>query len=185
MQFKLSADLKKDSSGYIIKERDWFNGLSIDPGNSLADPRAVPPAAKAFAEKVKAGTQVTFQETIAIIDENYEYVPVTFTNGDLVSKPNENTGSAKIFSFGLMTRMDETATLNLFGEIYRNLDPNGSDHANIRNFKKNGWSRVSFANGLAIVSKLQAYDDTDSAMKTQSVISADSSWDTDSDSWIP
>ena len=32
--------------GYLIKPRDWFNGLSADPGDSLADPRAMPPVCK-------------------------------------------------------------------------------------------------------------------------------------------
>ena len=81
--------------------------------------------------------------------------------------------------------MDEAATLRLFGEIYRNMTPEGTDHPNIRNFKKYGWARVTFDTGLAIVSKLQAYDDTDSAMKTQSVISGGEMWDPNSDSWIP
>lgn len=182
---KLSADLLKDDKGYVIKSRDWFNGLSVDPGDSLADPRAVPPIAKDFAEKVKGGAEVTLKETLTLIDDNYEYVAVTFANGDIVNQPNENMGSAKVFSFGLMTQMDEKATLALFGEVYRNLDPNGTDHQNIRNFLKYGWSKVVFSNGLAIVSRLQAYDDTDAAMKTQSVISESSSWDTESDSWIP
>jgi len=84
-----------------------------------------------------------------------------------------------------MTRMDERATLRLFGEIYRNLSPEGTDHLNIRNFKKYGWAKVTFGSGLAIVSKLQAYDDTESALKTQSIIEAGDMWDADSDSWIP
>ena len=90
---KLNAELKKDNNGYIIKDRDWFNGLrftynvifnyrsnnfiiySVDPGNSLADPRAVPPEAKAFAEKIKSGelnSKITLKETLALIDELYE-----------------------------------------------------------------------------------------------------------------
>mmetsp|Transcript_19733 Transcript_19733/g.19842 ORF Transcript_19733/g.19842 Transcript_19733/m.19842 type:complete len:214 (+) Transcript_19733:106-747(+) len=182
---RLHADAPKDEYGYLIKERDWFNGLSVDPGNSLADPRAVPASAKEFAEKVKSGAEVTLKETLDMIDKNYEYVAVSFSNGDITNEPNENTGSAKIFSFGLMTRMDEKAVLSLFGEVYRNLDPNGSDHQNIRNFQKYGWSKIVFGNGLAIMSKLQAYDDTESAMGTQSVIEADSGWDVDSDSWMP
>ena len=32
--------------GYLIKPRDWFNGLSADPGDSLADSRAMPPVCK-------------------------------------------------------------------------------------------------------------------------------------------
>jgi hypothetical protein len=35
-----------DSQGYIVKPRDWFNGLSGDPGASLTDPRAVSPEMK-------------------------------------------------------------------------------------------------------------------------------------------
>ena len=42
------------------------------------------------------------------------------------------------------------------------------------------------SSGLAIVSKLQAYDDTESAMATQAVLEGKTDgWDADSDSWIP
>jgi hypothetical protein len=50
---------------------------------------------------------------------------------------------------------------------------------------KKGWTGVTFANGLAIASKLQAYTDTDSAFATQASIEGSSGWDADSDSWIP
>jgi hypothetical protein len=52
-----------------------FINISVDPGNSLADPRAVPPEAKAFAEKIKSGelsSKITLKETLALIDELYE-----------------------------------------------------------------------------------------------------------------
>jgi hypothetical protein len=112
---------QKDAQGYEIKDRSWFNGLSTDPGNSLADPRAVPPVVKEFAERVRAGAEVNFADVIKMLDEHYNYFAVSFTNGNIVNKANENTGSAKIFSFGLMTRMDEATTLRMFGEIYRDL----------------------------------------------------------------
>ena len=51
---------------------------------------------------------------------------------------------------------------------------------------KLGWGAVTFPTGLAIISKLQAYDDTDSAFATQSSIEGkENSWDNDSESWIP
>lgn len=84
-----------------------------------------------------------------------------------------------------MTRMNEEQTLRLFGEVYRNLTPSGTDHENIRNFVKNGWPGVTFESGLAIISKLQAYDDTDAALATQATIEGQSGWDINSDSWIP
>ena len=73
-----------------------------------------------------------------MIDKHYDYFEVPFSVGDLKSQPGENKGSAKIFSFGLMTQMNEEQTLKLFGEIYTGLDPNGVDHENIRNFMNYG-----------------------------------------------
>ena len=88
-----------DSQGYIIKPRDWFNGLSGDPGASLTDPRAVPPAMKEFAERIKNGGDVaTFAETISLIDANYDYFAVPFQVGDLKSGANENTVSRICYS---------------------------------------------------------------------------------------
>eukprot|EP01036_Dinobryon_divergens_P028116 gene28116-37011_t len=178
--------IQRDEQGYEIKPKDWFNGLSLDPGASLTDPRAVPTECREFVEKIKSGSIApTLQETIDLIDKHYNYFEVPFTCGDIVNKPNENTGSAKIFSFGLMTRLSVPQTLSLFGEVYRNLTPNGSDHFNIRNFQKFGWAGVTFSTGLAIISKLQAYDDTDTALATQALLEGKAEWDTDSDSWIP
>lgn len=183
----LSASKEYDSQGYLIKSGDWFNGLSTNPGDSLNDPRSVPPPAKEFAEKVKSGAEVTFQETMDIIDNHYTYFEVPFTNGEMVNEPNQNVGSSKIFSFALMTGMDEQATLRLFGEHYKSVleNPDGTDHANIRNFKKVGWTTVSFDRGLSIVSNLTAGDTTDDVMNTQVVIEGESEWDPMADSWMP
>lgn len=46
-----------------------------------------------------------------------------------------------------MTKMDEKATLRLFGEIYRDLKQEGTDHGNIRAFMKSGWAGVQFVTG--------------------------------------
>ena len=139
-----------------------------------------------FAEKVIAGTPVTFKETMDIIDMHYNYFEVPFSNGDLFSKPNENVGSAKIFSFGLLTRMDEKAVLGCFGEIARDLAPEGTDHMNIRNFMKTGWSGIKFEKGLAIASKSVSFDNTDDAIVSQgNLIEGDDELSFDSESWIP
>jgi hypothetical protein len=102
-----------------------------------------------------------------------------------VNPANANIKTAKILSFAFMNRLSEQDTLKLFGEVYKALSPTGTDHANLRNFIKYGWSRVIFDSGLPIVSKLQAYDDTDTALSTQSTIEGSATWDMDSDSWIP
>lgn len=184
-----SDNMQYDSQGYLIKPREWFAGLSLDPGASLTDPRAVPPQCKEYADNVRNGGKVkSFADTIKLIDENYEYFSVPFKCGDVNSPPNQNLGSAKILSFGLMTGLDVAATLRLYGEIYDSVlaTPGGTDHPIIRSFMKVGWQGVTFSTGLAIVSKLQAYDDTDSAFATQASIQGKGTgWDKDSDSWIP
>ena len=184
---ELKANLEYDDKGYLIKTREsgWFNGLSTNPGDSLNDPRSVPPPAKAFAEKVKRGEPVTFEESIALIDEHYVYIEVPFKNGALTNAAGENKGSAKILAFGLITNMSKEETLRMFGEIYTNLSPEGEDHMNIRNFIKNGFDGVVFDRGIPISSKLQSGDSTDSVMASQSINEGEGDWGMDSDSWIP
>ena len=69
--------VQKDENGYEVKPRDWFNGLSLDPGGSLTDPRAVPPEAREFAEAIKKGTiETTYQGTIDFLNKHYNYFEV-------------------------------------------------------------------------------------------------------------
>lgn len=180
-------ELQYNEQGYLIKTKEsgWFNGLSTNPGDSLSDPRSVPPECVAFADKVKSGAEVSFKEVIDLIDKHYFYFEVPFTNGDLVNEANTNVSSAKIFAFGLMTQMNEEQTLSMFGEHYRDLSPDGDDHMNIRTFKKLGWSGIAFERGLPISSKAQAGDETDEVFATQAVNEGEGDWAMNSDSWIP
>jgi hypothetical protein len=90
---------------------------------------------------------VEFAEVIAIIAENYAYTPVRFTNGSAVSEAGTNEGSCKIFAFARLHNLGEAQTLACFGKYYREdvlQHPDGSDHANIRNFMQTGWAGVQF-----------------------------------------
>jgi len=89
----------------------------------------------------------SFEATIAVIDQNYNFTPAEFINGDLSNSKNENNGSCKIFAFAHMHDLTETQTLHCFGDYYRKdvLDnPDKTDHQNIRNFIKTGWSGIKF-----------------------------------------
>lgn len=101
--------------------------------------------------RVKSGEPIEFEETIAVIDENYRYTPTRFTNGlgeaQVVSEPGTNIGSLKIFSFASENCLTEAETLQLFGKFYREdvlHHPEGTDHMNIRTFMKSGWSGIQF-----------------------------------------
>ena len=104
-----------------------------------------------FIEKIKNNEPVDFNETMAVISENYQYNPTEFRNGlnedCIVNKAGENEGSCKIFAFAKLHRLDQRQTLNLFGDYYRQdvlNDPHGSGHLNIRQFMKYGWAGIDF-----------------------------------------
>jgi len=99
----------------------------------------------------KSPDETEFDELIGIISEYYEYYPCAFSNGcgdETVYNPaGENEGSCRIFSFAMLHRLDENQTLNCFGEYYRRdvlQYPEKTDHANIRQFVKHGWSGIRF-----------------------------------------
>ena len=104
----------------------------------------------------RAPEEISFQLTMDAIEELYDVTPKPFSVGDVVSAPGQNGGSAKIFSFGAISKLDEQATLHCFGDYYRVdvlQNPNGDDHANIRAFMKGGWACVNFPEGLALEPK--------------------------------
>lgn len=92
--------------------------------------------------------QIQFADVIAVITDNYDYTPSDFSNGEVQNAAGTNEGSCKILAFAKLHHLSEQETLHLFGDYYRNdvlQHPDGSDHANIRNFMVTGWAGVSFA----------------------------------------
>lgn len=99
--------------------------------------------------------EITFAETIAVIEASYNFTPTAFENGLLHNAAGENSGSCKIFSFAELQKLSEEATLSCFGAYYREDvlgDPEGNNHQNIRNFMKSGWDGIAFY-GEALTSK--------------------------------
>lgn len=82
-----------------------------------------------------------FNDVIGFIDKFYLYSPKSFTNGMVHNDAGENEGSAKVFGFAKHHGLSQLDTLKLFGEYYIKVQetPNGTDHANIRNFLHWGW----------------------------------------------
>ena len=101
-----------------------------------------------FINKLKSDPKsISFQETIAVIDENYSFTTSTFSNGNQLNKAGENNGSCKIFAFAKLNRLDKLQTLSCFGSYYYQdvlQNPEGIDHQNIRNFMEFGWDGIQF-----------------------------------------
>jgi len=90
---------------------------------------------------------IEFNDVIAFVDSTFSFTPTAFTNGDVKNEANQNNGSCKLLALGQHLNLNKAQTLALFGRFYREdvLDnPNGSDHANIRNFMNTGHEGVAF-----------------------------------------
>jgi len=98
-----------------------------------------------------AADSVSFSQTMKTIESDYNYTPARFTNGKgetiAVNDAGTNEGSCKIFAFAQLNELDKELTLQCFGDYYRIdvlLNPEGNDHANIRNFMIHGWDGIQF-----------------------------------------
>ncbi len=102
-----------------------------------------------FLQKLKdSPDSIEFTDTMALIDELYEFTETEFKNGELLNKDGENSGSCKLFAFAQLHQLSKEQTLACFGAYYRDdvlKNPDAADHQNIRNFMKQAWSGISFS----------------------------------------
>jgi len=101
-----------------------------------------------FLEKLaQTPESIDFKDTMGTVEANYNFTPAAFKNGETTNDAGQNSGSCKLFAFAKLNGLSETETLACFGDYYR-IDvlkhPENTDHANIRNFIKYGWSGIAF-----------------------------------------
>ncbi|WP_174245304.1 HopJ type III effector protein [Pseudomonas mediterranea] len=89
----------------------------------------------------------TFAETLAFINDGYDYQPQPFTNGNVENAAGQNEGSCKTLGLALLEGLSDEEALLAFGEHYRSVldTPDGSDHGNIRALMAHGLAGVKFA----------------------------------------
>ncbi len=90
---------------------------------------------------------IEFKDAMDVIEAIYDFTPTAFKNGELMNEAGQNNGSCKLFSFAKLQGLSTQQTLQCFGAYYRDdvlLHPHGTDHQNIRNFIKAGWTGVEF-----------------------------------------
>lgn len=103
---------------------------------------------------------IEFSEVIQVINENFDYQPTRFENGQgdnrVANEAGSNEGSCKIFALGQLKGFDEATTLACFGRHYRDDvlgNPDADNHANIRRFMQHGWLGIEFY-GQPLTAKL-------------------------------
>ncbi|WP_282132957.1 HopJ type III effector protein [Cellulophaga baltica] len=99
--------------------------------------------------------EIEFSETMAVIEEHYNFSPKAFTNGTLKNAAGENSGSCKLFAFAVDQELTKEQTLAAFGAFYFKdvlNDIEGNGHQNIRNFMATGFEGLHF-DGVALLQK--------------------------------
>ncbi|MDC9726490.1 MAG: HopJ type III effector protein [Candidatus Thioglobus sp.] len=99
-----------------------------------------------YLEELRSGARMRFEDLIALIDDDYDYTPASFTNGEASNAVDENQGSAKLFCFAAIHQLSQLETLHCFGQYYQDVlnTPESDSHANIRNFMTYGWEGLKF-----------------------------------------
>ncbi len=99
-----------------------------------------------YLEGLRSGAIMKFEDLISLIDDDYEYTPASFTNGEIENTVDENQGSAKLFCFAAIHQLSQLETLHCFGQYYQDVlnTPESDSHANIRNFIVYGWEGLKF-----------------------------------------
>ena len=87
-----------------------------------------------------------FADTLALVEQFFQYQPTAFSNGPLKNAAGENEGSCRVFALGQHCNLNESDTLRLFAEHYQQVlqEPTGNSHGNIRQFMTTGWSGIRF-----------------------------------------
>ena len=92
-------------------------------------------------------TNLSFSDTIEVIESNYTFTPTAFSNGNLTNEAGQNSGSCKVFAFANKVGLTKQETLACFGTYYFDevlQEPKGDSHQNIRNFMKTGFEGLNF-----------------------------------------
>jgi len=179
----LNANIRDKSDKSDVLGFGWDGTTALGGAVEIAKParmldeireagESVPSDCEVFNANVEMDADsLKFEEVMELIDTHFESGLIEFKNGNIVNKPGENEGSAKLLSYAALSEFDKDNTLKLWGQYYREVlaDPDGDSHQNIRNFMKSGWDGVPFENGIALTRKN----------------AGDGEWDEFAESWIP
>ncbi len=99
-----------------------------------------------YLEELRSGAKMKFEDLIALIDDDFDYTPSAFSNGEIENSIDENQGSAKLFCFAAVHQLSQLETLHCFGQYYQDVlnTPESNSHNNIRNFITYGWEGLKF-----------------------------------------
>ena len=94
----------------------------------------------------KTPETINFKEVIAYIDENYDFTPTKFINGNTTNEANQTMALVKFLVLLKQINLSKEQTLSHFWRILQKMFSKipRNDHQNIRNFIEFSWDGISF-----------------------------------------
>jgi hypothetical protein len=88
---------------------------------------------------------IELEDVLQMIERRYRYRPhAGFQNGELYNSAGENEKSARVLAWAVQQQLGTKDTLRCFGRFFRQLEPGGADHPNIRQLLQHGIRAVRF-----------------------------------------
>ena len=123
----LAANIRPKSDKAEVLANGWDGTTALGGAVEVAAPtrmlseireagETIPSECEVFNANVEmSADDLKFEEVMEIIDTHYETGLIEFKNGDIVNKPGENEGSAKLLSYAALSEMDKETTLKVSG----------------------------------------------------------------------
>lgn len=102
-------------------------------------------AKHALITSLESGTH-EFGETLAFVDQWFEFTPSGFSNGPIRNESNENQGSCKVLALAEQLQLSHQQLLYCFGEHYRDVlaTPDVENHFNLRHLVASERTETQF-----------------------------------------
>ncbi len=98
-----------------------------------------------FLNAIQSGQHV-FADTLAFVEQWFEFTPSAFMNGDVANRADQNQGSCKVFALAQLLSLSQEQALQCFGEHYRDVlaTPDVDNHHNLRRVLREGLDNITF-----------------------------------------
>ena len=110
--------------------------------------------------------KIELEEVMSVLKKKYDYKPDVFTNGAVTNAESENQASGFLLAWAISHELSMDQVLRCYGRHFRDLDPKGTDHANIREILRHEMApgSVLFANPNALTPGIERLQTADARM---------------------
>lgn len=97
---------------------------------------------------------IELEDVLCQIRKRYKWRPGPFRNGEIENSADENQASGMLLAWSQKNGLSADQVLRCYGKYYRDLDPSGTDHGNIREVLKHGMKAGSITMAPNALQKL-------------------------------